>query len=63
MSKWIKKFWNDEQGLELSEYAIMIALVIVIAVATIYAVGQSINAKFSALDDAINYSGSSGAGT
>jgi len=44
-----QRFWDDESGLELSEYAIMIALVIVIAVVTIGLVGQRINEIFQEL--------------
>ncbi len=36
MLKLAKKFWNDEQGLELSEYAIMAGIVILVAAATIF---------------------------
>ncbi len=49
MNKLLQKFWQDEAGLELSEYAIMIALILVIAAATITLVGEKINAVFQLL--------------
>lgn len=47
--KTLMKFWKDEQGLELSEYAIMVGLIIVIAVATIWAIGGHIDNIFTKL--------------
>jgi Flp pilus assembly pilin Flp len=35
MLKLAKKFWNDEQGLELSEYAVMAALIIMAVVSAV----------------------------
>ena len=50
MKKLMKRFLKDEQGLELSEYAIMAGMIIIVAVLTILAVGGKINGIFSALD-------------
>ena len=54
MKELLKRFWQDEQGLELSEYAVMAALVIVVAAAVIISVGQEINAIFGKLLTALN---------
>jgi Flp pilus assembly pilin Flp len=56
----LKRFFRDESGLELSEYAIMAGLIIVLAVVTIIAVGGKINNIFQALDGAL---GNAEAGT
>jgi Flp pilus assembly pilin Flp len=53
MLKLAKRFLNDEQGLELSEYAIMAGLVIVLAVAIIITVGGHINGIFNKLANAL----------
>lgn len=45
----LKKFIKDERGLELSEYALLIALILVIAVTTITSVGGRINVLFGDL--------------
>ncbi len=60
LTKLAKRFWNDEQGLELSEYAIMAGLIICILIAIIWAVGQNINSVFSKLNTTL---GSAAAGT
>jgi Flp pilus assembly pilin Flp len=49
----IKRFLKEEEGLELSEYAVMAALVILVAVGTIIILGTKIDAVFKALTDAI----------
>jgi Flp pilus assembly pilin Flp len=48
------RFLKDEQGLELSEYAVMAALVIAVAVGAITLVGNAIDARFNALQGHIN---------
>ncbi len=48
--KLAKKFWNDERGLELSEYAVMIALIILVAAVTIGLVATNIDRIFGALN-------------
>ncbi len=53
MKTLLKKFWEDEQGLELSEYAVMAALVILIAVGAITVLGNTIDKIFSDLNGAI----------
>ncbi|HKQ73913.1 MAG TPA: Flp family type IVb pilin [Blastocatellia bacterium] len=45
----IKNFFNDETGLELSEYAVGAALIAVAAAATFALLGDAIIAKISAL--------------
>ncbi|MBM4028431.1 MAG: Flp family type IVb pilin [Planctomycetes bacterium] len=47
--KTLLRFWKDEQGLELSEYAVMTALVIVVAVASVILVGEAIDSRFNEL--------------
>jgi Flp pilus assembly pilin Flp len=53
MLKLAKRFLNDEQGLELSEYAIMAGLIIVLAVAVIITMGEHINNIFAKVRDAL----------
>jgi pilus assembly protein Flp/PilA len=49
MLKLAKKFWNDEQGLELSEYAIMIGLIAVTVIAIVTTLGGQISGIFTEL--------------
>ncbi|HWT03861.1 MAG TPA: hypothetical protein VD861_07305 [Pyrinomonadaceae bacterium] len=45
----IKKFWRDETGLELSEYAVAAALVALAAVAAFQLLGGNIGGKINEL--------------
>jgi pilus assembly protein Flp/PilA len=47
--KKIWKFIKDEEGLELVEYAVMGALIVLGVIITILALGTQINCRFSAL--------------
>lgn len=53
MKKLLKKFWSDEQGLELSEYAVMAALIIIAVIVAITAVSGGIAAAFNRLAEVI----------
>jgi pilus assembly protein Flp/PilA len=48
-----KKFWNDETGLELSEYAVAAALVALAAVAAFTALGGKISGAIENLGSKI----------
>jgi len=48
-----KKFWNDETGLELSEYAVAAALVALAAVAAFTALGGKISTAIENLGNKI----------
>lgn len=50
MKALVKRFLKDEQGLELSEYAVMVGLLLVVALAVIIAVGTNIDRIFGILD-------------
>ncbi len=50
----LKRFFRDETGLELSEYAVAAALVIIVAAGAFQLLGGSIDAVIKKLDDAVN---------
>ena len=39
--------WNDESGQDIAEYAVMLAVILVIVVGTVRLVGSNSNAIFS----------------
>lgn len=43
----IKNFWTDEEGLEFSEYALMLALIAIAIIASITLLKDAIANKFS----------------
>ncbi len=47
----MKKFWNDEDGLTTVEYALLLALIVVVAITAWTALGTGVN---STVDDVQN---------
>jgi pilus assembly protein Flp/PilA len=55
--KWyhpIQRFWQDEQGPTAVEYAVMLALIVVVCMAAITTLGQNANTKFLIIQDALH---------
>jgi Flp pilus assembly pilin Flp len=49
----IKRLWSDEQGQDIAEYAVMLAVVLVIVVGTIRLIGGNANNVFSSVSSSI----------
>lgn len=49
----IKKFYNDESGATMVEYALMVALIAVAVAVIVFALGQEMNTLFSEVKDCI----------
>jgi pilus assembly protein Flp/PilA len=49
----IQKLWKDEQGQDIAEYAVMLAVILVIVVGTIRLIGSNANTVFSQVGSAI----------
>ncbi len=49
----LRKLWTDESGQDIAEYAVMLAVILVIVVGTIRLIGSSANNVFSAVGSAI----------
>ncbi len=43
----VKAFWKDEEGATATEYAVMLALIIVIAIGAISALGTKVSSTFA----------------
>jgi len=41
------RLWNDQQGQDIAEYAVMLAVILVIVVGTIRLIGSNANNVFS----------------
>ncbi len=53
MAKRLLQLWNDEQGQDIAEYAVMLAVILVIVVGTIRLIGSNANNVFSQVGSAI----------
>jgi Flp pilus assembly pilin Flp len=49
----LQLLWNDEQGQDIAEYAVMLAVILVIVVGTIRLSGSNANNVFSQVGSAI----------
>ncbi len=53
MAKILQILWNDESGQDIAEYAVMLAVILVIVVGTIRLIGSNANNVFSNVGSAI----------
>ena len=47
MVTYLRKLWSDEQGQDIAEYAVMLAVILVIVVGTVRLIGSNANNVFS----------------
>ena len=45
----LRRIWNDDQGQDIAEYALMLAVILLIVVATVQLIGTNANAVFNAV--------------
>ncbi|MGO9168414.1 MAG: Flp family type IVb pilin [Candidatus Sulfotelmatobacter sp.] len=53
MDNFLRKLWADEEGQDIAEYAVMLAVILVIVVGTIQLIGSNANNVFSQVGIAI----------
>lgn len=53
MAKRLQQLWSDESGQDIAEYAVMLAVILVIVVGTIRLIGSNANNVFSQVGSAI----------
>ena len=53
MTAFLRKLWSYEQGQDIAEYAVMLAVILVLVVGTIRLVGSNANNVFSAAASSI----------
>ena len=49
----LKRFWREDEGQDIAEYAVMLAVILVIVVGTIRLVGSSANNTFSSVGSSL----------
>jgi Flp pilus assembly pilin Flp len=53
VAKFLQQLWKDERGQDIAEYAVMLAVILVIVVGTIRLIGSNANNVFSQVGSAI----------
>jgi pilus assembly protein Flp/PilA len=51
--KFFQQLWSEESGQDIAEYAVMLAVILVIVVGTIRLIGSNANTVFSQVGSAI----------
>lgn len=49
MSKLIRRLWQEDAGQDIAEYAVMLAVILVLVVGTVRLIGSSSNNAFSSV--------------
>jgi len=53
VANFLRKLWKDEEGQDIAEYAVMLAVILVIVVGTIRLIGSNANNVFSNVGSAL----------
>ena len=53
VKQFLQKLWSDDQGQDIAEYAVMLAVILVIVVGTIRLIGSNANNVFSQVGSSI----------
>jgi pilus assembly protein Flp/PilA len=53
VGRFFERLWNDERGQDIAEYAVMLAVILVIVVGTIQLIGSNANNVFSQVGSSI----------
>jgi pilus assembly protein Flp/PilA len=53
MNTFLRSLWNNREGQDIAEYAVMLAVILVIVVGTIRLVGSNANTVFSSVGSAV----------
>ncbi len=53
MAELLKHLWHDERGQDIAEYAVMLAVILVIVIGTVRLIGSNANSVFSEVGSAI----------
>lgn len=51
--QWVRKLWQEDAGQDIAEYAVMLAVILVLVVGTIRLIGSNANNVFSATASSI----------
>ena len=53
MSNLIRRMWSGDEGQDIAEYAVMVAVILIIVVGTIRLIGSNSNTVFSTVASSI----------
>lgn len=54
MSELVRRIWREDEGQDIAEYAVMLAVILVLVVGTIRLIGSNANNAFSNVASSLN---------
>jgi len=54
MVSYFRAIWNDEQGQDIAEYAVMLAVILVLVIGTVRLIGGNANNAFSSVASSLS---------
>ena len=54
MVQFLRNIWADEQGQDIAEYAVMLAVILVLVIGTVRLIGSNANTVFSQVASSVN---------
>ena len=54
MLQFCQNLWSDEQGQDIAEYAVMLAVILVLVIGTVRLIGTNANTAFSSVASSMN---------
>jgi Flp pilus assembly pilin Flp len=54
MLRFFRDIWSDEQGQDIAEYAVMLAVILVLVIGTVRLIGTNANTAFSQVASSIS---------
>jgi Flp pilus assembly pilin Flp len=54
MLNFCRNLWLDEQGQDIAEYAVMLAVILVLVIGTVRLIGTNANNAFSSVANSLN---------
>jgi len=54
MSQYLRAIWSDEQGQDIAEYAVMLAVILVLVIGTVRLIGGNANNAFSSVASSLS---------
>jgi Flp pilus assembly pilin Flp len=54
MFQFCRNLWSDDQGQDIAEYAVMLAVILVLVIGTVRLIGTNANNAFSSVANSLN---------
>jgi Flp pilus assembly pilin Flp len=54
MLQYFRNLWSDEQGQDIAEYAVMLAVILVLVIGTVRLIGGNANNAFSSVANSLS---------